>query len=221
MSRRLQPCGFENIHDFRRHDGTADDLLHGQVSLRRGLARARRALRERRPDGLKKTHLVADFSRFVAGGCEGERLGERQNSVVEAAMRAFLAFLGRFPGRLALLHVEHPLDRAGKGSEPLLRRAAKPGAVVETVEHVAHDLVLLQQHGDGLGLVDARVFLVVAGILAEGRFQVLGDADVVHDQPGWLVAEHPVHAGDRLHEAMPPHGLVNVHRVHARRVEAG
>ena len=89
------------------------------------------------------------------------------------------------------------------------------------MEHVAHDLVLLQQHGDGLGLVDARVFLVVAGILAEGRFQVLGDADVVHDQPGGLVAEHPVHAGDRLHEPMPPHRLVDVHRVHARRVEAG
>ena len=89
------------------------------------------------------------------------------------------------------------------------------------MEHAAHDLVLLQHHGDSLFLVDAGVLLIVARILSKGRFQVLGNADVVHDQPGRLVAEHPVHSRDRLHEPVPPHGLVDVHRVHTRRVEAG
>ena len=117
-------------------------------------------------------------------------------------MRSLLAFLGRFLGRLALLHVEDPLDRAGKRREPFLRRSREPRSVVETVEHVAHDLVLLEHHGDGFRLVDAGVLAIVARILAEGRFQVLSDADVVHDEPGRLVAEHPVDAGDRLHEPM-------------------
>ena len=89
------------------------------------------------------------------------------------------------------------------------------------MEHVGHDFELLQHHGDGLGLVDAGVLLVVARILAERRFQVLGNTDVVHDQTGWLVAEYAVHSRDRLHEPVPPHGFVDVHRVHARRVEAG
>ena len=77
-------------------------------------------------------------------------------------MRSLLAFLARFLGGLALLHIEDPLDRAGKCREPFLRRPGEPGSVVEAVEHVAHDLELLQHHGDGFGLVDAGVFLVVA-----------------------------------------------------------
>ena len=35
--------------------------------------------------------------------------------------------------------------------------AGEQGRLVEAVEHVAADLVLLQQHGDGLGLVDRRL----------------------------------------------------------------
>ena len=136
-------------------------------------------------------------------------------------MRSFLAFFGRLPGRLALLHIEDPLDRAGKRQEPLLWRSGESGLVVETVEHAAHDLVLLQHHGNGFSLVNAGVLLIVARILTEGRFQVLGNANIVHDQPGLLVSKHPVHSRDRLHEPVPPHGLVDVHCVHVRRVEAG
>ena len=74
---------------------------------------------------------------------------------------------------------------------------------------------------NGLGLVDAGLLAVVAGILAERALEVLRDADVVHDQPGRLVAEDAVDAGDGLHQAVALHRLVHVHRVHAGRVEAG
>ena len=63
--------------------------------------------------------------------------------------------------------------------------------------------------------------LVAAGILPERVLEVLGDADVVHDQPGGLVAEDAVDAGDGLHQPVALHRLVDIHRVHAGRVEAG
>jgi len=120
-----------------------------------------------------------------------------------------------------LLQVEDPLDGPGQRCKPILRRPGKPPAEVEAVEHCAHDLVLPPQHRYGFGRVDAGVPPVVARVPAEGGLQVLRDADVIHDQAGRLVAEHAVDAGDGLHEPVPPHGFVDVHRVQARRVEPG
>ena len=88
------------------------------------------------------------------------------------------------------------------------------------MEQVPHDLVLLQQHGHRLRLVDPGLATVAVGILAEGALQVLGDADVVNDQTGGIVSEDPVHPGDGLHQPVALHGLVDVHGVHAGRVEA-
>ena len=101
------------------------------------------------------------------------------------------------------------------------RRPVVEAALGVGPEHGPDDLVLLQQHPNGLGLVDAGLFAVAAGILAERALEVLRDADVVHHQPGRLVAEHAVDAGDGLHQPVALHRLVHVHRVHAGRVEAG
>ena len=57
--------------------------------------------------------------------------------------------------------------------------------------------------------------------MAERVLQVLGNADIVDDEAGRLVAEHPVDTGDGLHQPVALHRLVDIHRVHARRVEAG
>ena len=111
---------------------------------------------------------------------------------------------------------------AGQQRQPLLRRARRPAAPVEAVEQAAADLVLLEHHGDGFGLVDRG--LAGAAALRVGRerlLQLVGEAEVVDDQPAGLVLEHPVHARDRLHQPVPAHRLVDVHRVQARRVEAG
>src|SRR5207302_9627916 len=53
----------------------------------------------------------------------------------------------------------------------------------------------------------------------EGLLQLLGEAEVVHDEAAGLVSEHAVHARDRLHEPVAPHRLVHVHRVERWRVE--
>ena len=66
--------------------------------------------------------------------------------------------------------------------------------------------------------------LARAAALGVGRqrlLQLVGEAEVVDHQPAGLVLEHAVHPGDGLHQAVPAHRLVDVHRVQARRVEAG
>jgi hypothetical protein len=63
-----------------------------------------------------------------------------------------------------------------------------------------------------------------AAALGVGRqrlLELLGEPEVVHDQPARLVLEHPVHPGDRLHQPVPAHRLVEVHGVEAWRVEPG
>ena len=108
----------------------------------------------------------------------------------------------------------------GVASAARARRYSKPARSVGT-EHVADDFVFLQQHGDGLGLIDAGLRLVGLGILPQGVFEVLGDADIIHHQARRLVAEDPIDPRNRLHQAVPSHRLVDIHRVHARRIESG
>ena len=111
---------------------------------------------------------------------------------------------------------------AGISASLLGWRAGRPLGPVEAVHHVAGDLVLLQHHGDGLRGVDARLALAAAlGVGRQRLLQLVGQAQVIHHQPAGLVAEDAVHAGDGLHQAVPAHRLVDIHRVQAGRVEAG
>ena len=55
----------------------------------------------------------------------------------------------------------------------------------------------------------------------KGCLQVGEDADVVDDQAARLVAESTVDAGNRLHQTGALHGLIDIHGVHGRSVEAG
>ena len=88
------------------------------------------------------------------------------------------------------------------------------------MEQPAAHLVLLLHHRHRLILVERRPPLTAALRIRRQRpLQVLGQPQVVHHQPARLVLEHPVHAGDRLHQPVPAHRLVDVHGVQARRVE--
>ena len=82
--------------------------------------------------------------------------------------------------------------------------------------------MLLQHDGDGLLLVDGRLAGAAAvGVVGQGPLQLVGEPEVIDDQPAGLVLEDAVHAGDGLHQAVASHRLVHVHRVQARGVEAG
>ena len=90
------------------------------------------------------------------------------------------------------------------------------------MEQAAADLVLLQHHGHRLGLIQRG--LPGAAALRVGRecaLELMGEPEVVDDEAARLVPEHPVDARDRLHQPVPAHRLVDVHRVQAGRIEAG
>ena len=111
---------------------------------------------------------------------------------------------------------------AGSSDSRSCGRARDPRRPVEAVEQAAADLVLLQHDRDGLGLVDGGLARAAAlGVGRQRLLQLVGQAEVVHHQPAGLVLEDPVHPRDGLHQPVPAHRLVHVHRVQARRVEAG
>src|SRR6218665_622292 len=114
---------------------------------------------------------------------------------------------------------EKALDSASHHDQAFLRCSIQP--VIETVVHVAHDFVLLHHHRDGLGFIDTGIFPVALRVLSQRRFKIMSDTDIVHDQSGGFVAEHAIDPRNRLHQAMPLHGLVHIHRVHAGRIKTG
>ena len=90
------------------------------------------------------------------------------------------------------------------------------------MHQVAADFVLLQQHGDRLSRVDDGGALASAlGVGRQCLLQLIGQSQVIDDQPALLVAEDSVHAGDGLHQSVAAHRLVGVHRAEAGGVEAG
>nr|WP_202048959.1 hypothetical protein [Agrobacterium pusense] len=87
-------------------------------------------------------------------------------------------------------------------------------------EHAPDDLVFLQEDGDGFLFINPCLVSIGLGILRERLLQVGGDADVIDHEAVWLLLEDTVDAGDRLDQPMTAHRLVDIHRVHAGRIEA-
>ena len=90
------------------------------------------------------------------------------------------------------------------------------------MEEAAADLVFRSMSATASLLIDGGLARPAAlGVGGEGLAQLVGEAEVVHDEAAGLVLEDAVDAGDGLHEAVAAHGLVDVHGVQAGRVEAG
>jgi hypothetical protein len=102
-------------------------------------------------------------------------------------MSALLLFVGLLPCGLRFLPLQNPVDGTAKADQAFARLPRDTGAVVEAVEQVADGFVPLHHGGDGSRFVDAGLVAVGIGILAERVAQVLGDADVIDDQPAGLV----------------------------------
>ena len=194
-------------HTLRRH-GARDELAHGVVQILFGLSRTGRPLGQHRLHVLEKGHVVADADRLLMWNGEREGLGE-------------LPHRGDAPVLTVLLR-QDVLLRGGKQRQSFCRRPGDPRGPIEPVEEAATDLVLLQHHGDRFILVERGLPGAAAlGIGRERAFQLVGEAQIVHDEAARLVPEHPVDAGDRLHQPVAPHGLVDIEGVQARCVEAG
>ena len=70
--------------------------------------------------------------------------------------------------------------------------------------------------------LDVRVAILVAvalRVVLHRLTQRAGDAYIVHHQAAFLLGEHAIDACDGLHQVVPLHGFVHVHRGQARHVE--
>ena len=102
---------------------------------------------------------------------------------VELARREVVAGLIQ-----AAFGLQQVIDGGGHRVDECLRvAAAEDGDPVDVVQQVADDGVLGEHLGDGGGadvLADRAVLLVAVGVVGERGLEVLGDADVVDDEPG-------------------------------------
>ena len=82
--------------------------------------------------------------------------------------------------------------------------------------------MLLLHHRHPLGHIEGRIALATAvGVGSQRLLELVGQAEIIHDESTGLVLEHAVHPCDGLHESVVPHRLVHVHGVQAGGVEAG
>ena len=73
----------------------------------------------------------------------------------------------------------------------------------------------------GLVHIHTGIFPIRDGVLRQGVFQIIRNPDVIDDQAARLILEHPIDAGNGLHQIMARHRLVHIHRVHGRHIKAG
>ncbi len=64
-------------------------------------------------------------------------------------------------------------------------------------------------------------FAAALGVEVERFFEFVGDAEVVHNQAALFLEVDAVDAGDRLHQVVPLHRLVEVQGVEAGGIEPG
>src|SRR5690554_6827495 len=88
------------------------------------------------------------------------------------------------------------------------------------MHHLSHHIVPMQKLLNGFALVHPDLRLVSWRVPFKRGLQVLRDADVVNNEARGLVLKHTVYARDGLHQPVPTHRLIHVHRVHAGRVKA-
>ena len=208
MSGFSRPAGGEDVdHAFRRN-GARDDLADGLIQLLVWSRRSGRALDQHRLHRLEERDVVADANRVLMRHRERKGTGEVAHRLNAAV--------------LAVLLREDVFLRRRQQAQPLLRRTRDPRGAVEAVEQPAADVELLQHDCDRLALIECRPSGAAAlGVGRERPLQLVGEPEIVDDEAARLVPEHAVDARNRLHQPVAAHRLVDVHRVQARRVEAG
>ena len=63
-------------------------------------------------------------------------------------------------------------------------------------------------------------FASALGVGSECLLQLIGEPEIIDDEPTRLVTEDPVHPSDCLHQPMPSHRLVGIHGMEAGSIES-
>ncbi len=138
-----------------------------------------------------------------ANACDSSRTARTQRSLPSSCARMCSCAAGSRPSRSCGVPVVH-FDQSKPWKRP--QQTSYFSSITATASSWS-------------SAVRARA--AALGVGRQRLLQLVGEAEVVHHQPAGLVPEHAVHARDRLHQPVPAHRLVDVHRVQARRVEAG
>ena len=206
--RLAQPRRGEDVQHPLRRNRARDQPPQRVIQLLIGLPLRRRALRQRRPHRLEERRVVADAPRLLVRRRQRERLRQlphrRQTPLLPVLLR------------------QNVLLRRRQQRQTLLRRPAPPERAIKPMKQPLADLVLLDQRRHRVLVVQRRPTRPAALRVDRQRLlQVVRQTQIVHHPPAVLVLEHPIDPRDRLHQAVPPHRLVHVHRVQTRRVETG
>ena len=158
----------------------------------------------------KKRDVVAQLDGLVRRGAEGEGSGKVGHHLHKALLAVFL------------LQERVPAP-AGIRAEPFC-------AGVPVVQLSQLKPCMMPQAISCFSCIAAMAWAVsmlgvpwppLSRVGGQGMFQLVGEAEIIHHQAAWFVAEDPVHPRDGLHQPVAAHRLVGIHRVQARRVEAG
>ncbi len=130
---------------------------------------------------------------------------------LERGLDEILATAARQNGFEAQLEDRQPPRRSRRKNSRQGAPAEHRFGAFEPAQGLAHGLVDVEPH----------LLAVARRILRERGLQFGPDAEIVDDEAARLVAEDAVDAGDRLHQRMALHRLVDIERVQRRRVESG
>src|SRR3989344_4663288 len=214
----------EDVHNTFSNKRLVYDLPNSRADVLRPWCTLWLELHEPRLDSLEEPALIAYFHSGGARHGERERMGEAHHLSNETllAILFLLLLAGRARFSPGFIKREDMLLRLQNDAELLVGVGREVPVIIKVVEHLLHYFVLLNHHLDGLLLCDSRVALAPAlRIGGERLLQVSSEADVVHNKATGLVLVDAIHPRDGLHEIVPTHEFVYVHRVEARHIKAG
>lgn len=152
------------MSDLSRGHSAVDDLPNGQLALG-GAAGTRVGLDQHGAHRLKEAHLDAHLSGLVAGAAEREPLAQGEHSVLVAAVGALLGLVVLFADGLLVLLALDEVNGVGQEREALGAAGLLKAGVVKAVEHGPDNVELLEENGDRLGLIHARLLAVLGAVL--------------------------------------------------------
>src|SRR5260370_35750657 len=92
---------------------------------------------------------------------------------------------------------------------------------IEAMEHVATDFIAPEHLCDRILLRQSSCALsATLRIYCKCLFQLVRDAEIIHDKTARLIFEYAIDSRNRLHQSMRPHVLVEIHRVKAGNIKA-
>ena len=158
-------------------------------------------------DGLKERDFFGLGDRFWVVSREGIDFGESSYGIQKAVFD---------------LRVGDIVRRRFENVEFISGAGVEVGLVVEPSHNAFDHFQFGQQQSDRDLFVEGEVaFAAALGIKVQGFFEFMGNSQIIDNQATLLLKVNAVNPGDRLHQIVPLHRLVDIHGVKARSIKPG